>query len=129
MSTEEIICSNLDFLVKNYGFIFKSNTNGKQTWCYLSNDHGSVNWYSWDQFGEYELSLDIYGREKVILDSFRQLSYTPLHIKRINLITRIFRDSRKVYWQRIAIAFKNQINETGTLFGLKLDLKNSFTNN
>lgn len=122
MGIDEIICNNLDFLIDDYGFVFKYNTNGYEDWCYLSNRFGSINWYSWEQFGEYELTITINGREKLFLDSDRKLNYTPLKIKRISLIERFFRDSRQIYWQRIAIAFKQEIEATGTLFGLKLSL-------
>ena len=121
MSTEEIICRNLDFLLKEYGFIFKCNTNGKQTWCYFSNKYGSVNWYEFPEFNEFELSITISGYRKIILDSHMKLDNTPLKIKHSNIFFSFFQDSRKKYWKEIAVSFEHQIESTHTIFGLKVD--------
>ena len=71
MKTKEIIKNKLEFLITDYDFDFDYNSNGKEVWCKFTNKYGSINWYSYEQFGEYELSIVENGKGKKILDSFR----------------------------------------------------------
>ena len=122
MKTEEIIKKELGFLITDYGFIFNYQSNGKEIWCSFTNKYGSVDWYSYQQFGEYELSIVENGREKKTLDSFRKNENAILKIDRNKSIFELlFKDLRKNYWKKISNAFKKQIADTGSLFGLKIE--------
>ena len=121
MLTENVIKNNLDFLINDYGFKFYYYSNGKQYWCNLTNAYGSVNYYSFSEFGEFELSITIKGKKMIVLDSFLELKNSPLIInKKLSFFEFVFKDHRKLYWEKIATAFKAQINEIGTLYGLRL---------
>ena len=119
MKTVDIIKNKLMFLTDIYGFSFSSNSNGKQLWCYFKNSYGSINWYSYEQFGEYELSVVIYGKDKIILDSFQNVN-TPFKIKKTISFMNLFRDSRIIYWDEVSKEFKSQISKYGNIFGLKV---------
>ena len=122
MKTEKIIKNELGFLITDYGFSFDYKSNGKETWCKFTNKHGSINWYSYEQFGEYELSIVENGKERKILDSFRKNSNTFLKIDRKkSFFELLFKDQRVKYWKQISNAFKEQIMDTGSLFGLIIE--------
>ena len=121
MKTEDIIKNNLGFLINDYEFKLSFHSNGKQEWCKLTNAYGSINYYSFDEFGEFELSIIIKGKKMIVLDSFLEIKNSPLIInKKLSFFEFVFKDHRKLYWEKIATAFKAQINETGTLYGLRL---------
>ncbi len=119
MKTVDIIKNKLMFLTDLYGFSFSSTTNGKQLWCFFKNPYGSINWYAYEQLGEYELSIDIYGKDKIILDSFQNVN-TCLKIKKTFSFKNLFRDSRIIYWDKISKEIKNQISNCGNIFGLRI---------
>lgn len=121
MTTEEIIKDNIGFLINEYNFVFTSNSNGKKEWFYFSNNYGSINYYIFEQTGEYELSITINGKGKIVLDSFKIVSNSLLQInKKMSLLEFVFKDHRKIYWNKISKAFKTEIKKSGTLYGLNL---------
>lgn len=121
MKTKEIIKNKLEFLITDYDFDFDYNSNGKEVWCKFTNKYGSINWYSYEQFGEYELSIVENGKGKKILDSFRFNASPLLKIDKKNSFFGILlKDQRIIYWDQISTAFKKQIIDTGSLFGIKI---------
>lgn len=119
MKTDEIIKNKLGFLITDYGFNFDYKSNGKEIWCRFTNKYGSIDWYSYQQFGEYELSIAENGRGKKILDSFRNNGNSLLKIdKNKSFFGFLLKDQRKNYWEQISGALKKQILDTGSLFGL-----------
>lgn len=124
MTTEEIIKDNIGFLINEYNFVFTSNSNGKEEWFYFSNNYGSINYYIFEPAGEYELSITINGKGKIVLDSFKIVSNSLLQInKKMSLLEFVFEDHRKIYWNKISKAFKTEIKKSGTLYGLNLEKK------
>ena len=122
MKTEEIIKNELGFLIANYNFNFDYNSNGKEIWCRFTNKYGSVNWYSYQQFGEYELSIVVNGKGREILDSFMKTENSILKInKKKSFFELLFKDQRISYWKQVSNAFKKQIIDTDSLFGLKIE--------
>ena len=125
MKTEEIIKNELGFLITDYGFNFDYNSNGKEIWCKLTNKYGSVSWYCYQQFDEYELSIIVNGRGREILDSCLENENLLLKInKRKSFFELLFKDQRIIYWKQVSNAFKKQIINTGSLFGLKIEDNN-----
>lgn len=126
MKIEEIIKNELGFLVTDYGFNFDYKSNGKEIWCRFTNKYGSVDWYSYQQFGEFELSIVVNGRGKKILDSFMKNGNSLLIIdKNKSFFELLFKDHRISYWKQISDAFKKQIIDTGSLFGLTIEKKHN----
>ncbi len=122
MKIEEIIKNELGFLMTDYGFNFDYKSNGKEIWCSFTNKYGSVDWYSYQQFGEFELSIVENGRGKKTLDSFRKNENAILKIDRNkSFFELLFKDQRISYWKQISKAFKKQIADTGSLFGLTIE--------
>ncbi len=71
IKTKEIIKNKLEFLITDYDYDFDYNSNGKEVWCKHTNKYGNINWYSYEQFGEYELSIVENGKGKkywILLD-------------------------------------------------------------
>ena len=64
--TEEIIKTKLGFLISDYGFEFSSNSDGMRYWCKFTNNYGSLNWYTFEQFEEYKLYIEINGKGEQI---------------------------------------------------------------
>lgn len=121
MKTEKIIKNKLGFLITDYNFNFDYNSNGKEVWCRFTNKYGSINWYSYEQFGEYELSILENGKGKKILDSFKVNGNLLLKIdKKNSFLGFLFKDKRITYWEQVSTAFKKQIIDTGSLFGMTI---------
>lgn len=120
MYTEEVIKKELGFLIEEYGFNFSYRSDGKRVWCTLANQYGSVNWYSFEEFDEYELSITG-DKGKIVLDSpYRR---EKAFYNKQNLFERLFRIKGKTYWSNVSAFFKKQIEKTGYLFGLRLRRK------
>ena len=117
MNTEAIIKKELGFLIEEYGFNFSYRSDGKQVWCTLANQYGSVNWYSFEEFDEYELSV-VGDKGKIVLDSPYRCE--KVFYNRLNLFERLFRVKGKTYWSNVSAFFKEQIAKTCYLFGLRL---------
>lgn len=121
MKTEGIIKNKLGFLITDYDFDFDYNSNGKEEWFRFNNKYGSISWYSYEQFGEFELSIIENGKERKILDSSMIIRNPILKIdKKKSFLGFLFKDQRITYWEQIAAAFKKQIIDTGSLFGLRI---------
>ncbi len=127
MKTEEIIKNKLGFLINEYGFDINYNSNGKEIWCRFTNEYGSLNWYSYEQFGEYELSIVENGKGRKILDSFNNENSLLKINKKKSFLEFLFKDQRITYWEQISVALKKQIKDTGSLFGITIK-KNSTAN-
>lgn len=113
MKNEDIIKNALNFLIKEYGFHYEYKSNGKQVWCKLTNSHGSINWYCYGLFDEYELSITSNKGKKIIDSQFVENKF-KIGFSFINL----FVDKRVRYWNNISYIFKKQIKERNSLFGL-----------
>lgn len=120
MNVNDIIKSNLDFLVKDYQFEF-SYLNGRGENYLYKNKYGYFNYYEWEQFGEYEFSVKISNQESKIINFFE---YYPKQISSFNSnhtgIKWLFKDKKKDYWKMIADLIKLEIANNHCLFGLKI---------
>ena len=123
MNTIDIIKNNLEFLMVDYGFSFDYKSNGKEIWCCFTNKFGSINWYSYEQFGEYSLSIIVNGCGRKVLDSFNNEN-NLLSIDKKSFFKKVFSDQRISYWKHISNIFKRQIINTGSLWGLRVIRKN-----
>ena len=73
-------------------------------WCKFTNKYGSINWYSYEQFGEYELSIVENGKGKkywILLDSMPPLLKID---KKNSFFGTLLKDQRIIYWDQISTA-------------------------
>lgn len=124
MDTETIIRKHLAFLEKEYDFTF--NFNGSSGDHYLfKNTYGTFEYYEWPQFGEKEFYISYEGESKridMLLENPKMISLIN-HKKRG--IKGFFYDEREDYWTVIEQIVRNEIKETGTIFGLRVEKNNN----
>lgn len=120
MSDKEIIEKALSFLITEYKFKYKYETNKGNDIFIYENKNGCFKYYQWPQFGESEFSvLSDYEFKKINLFLIYP-EYFALFKKQHSGIKWFFKDKRKDYWAMIATILKHEISVNNSLFGLKV---------
>jgi hypothetical protein len=122
MTDRQIIEEALWFLVENYGFNYNYEcVNNGAIYFRYHNQYGSFTYYRWAQFQEEEFFVKYN-------EFYRSVDFSSLHpkefysfIKMHKGIRWFFKDKRKDYWNMIAQFIKVEIENTKTLFGIKLE--------
>lgn len=127
MRLEEIIRNSLNFLELEYGFKYEVSKDRGVTYTYI-NKYGKFEYYQWQQFDESRFII-YYKGESRIINMFHE---SPKKIGNFNFESKGFKgllkDSRQEYWKIIAEIIKNNISETGSLFGLRIDKTDRLAN-
>lgn len=118
---KEIIEEALSFLVTNFRFIFEYKTSNRNEEFYsYKNRYGSLNYYQSQEFGDYRFSV-------MNSEGIRDINFVELYpsvVAQFNKAHRgfrwLFKDLRIDYWNMIALIIKMEIENTGSLFGLKI---------
>lgn len=120
MEFVDLVKDSFGFLIRDYGFEFSYNNEWGDHYFFRKPDQ-TFEYYEWPQFGEYE--FHIIGNNAYITiyvwDKYRK---EIKQFKKQHRILKIFTkaDWFPAYYDTIANIVKNEIETTGTLFGLKL---------
>lgn len=119
MSTETIIRNSLQFLEKEYNLQFEVINDRGMHYIY-KNKFGYFEYFEWSQFQESRFTRN----SNFECKNIDMLIENPKIYGKFNSKKRgflgFFKDYRIEFWQTIAEIIKNEINKSGTLFGLKL---------
>lgn len=121
MTNRQIIENALIFLREYYGFSYNYEcVNNGATYFWYYNEYGCFTYYQWEQFQEEEFSVKYNGSHRIIDFSILNPKEICAFYKTHKGIKWLFKDKRKEYWHMIAQLIKNEIQKTGTLFGIKI---------
>ncbi len=119
MKTETIIRNHLSFLENDFGLVFELIKDKGSTYSY-KNEYGKFEYYEWMQFGESRFTIYFDNECRTI----NMINEAPKDIGKYNHEFKgmkvLFKDRREQYWQIIETIVRKNINDSGTLFGLKL---------
>jgi hypothetical protein len=119
MKIDHLIRNSLLFLEEKYGFQYKYINNRGNYYIY-ENKHGVFQYYEWAQFGENEFTVRT-DQEIKTIDMLNESPKLMGHFVNENRgFKRLFSKTDEKYWDIIHQIVENEINKSGTLFGIRL---------
>ena len=119
MTTLQIIKEKLKFLIDNYGFTFEFNNIYGNHYVF-KNNNGYIEFYEWPQFDE----SAIFVKYDMISKKIDLIVEYPKVVGKFNRSHQgfiwFFKDQRYDYWEMIALIIKEEIDNTNTVFGVKI---------
>lgn len=119
MTKEKLIRTNLIFLEEKFNFKYSYTSEGGNNYFY-TNEFGTFRYYEWEQFGEKEFTIKT-NQEIKTLDTFFEYHKLMSSFKfKKKSLKNLFKNMNNEYWYTIGEIIKEEIAESGSLFGLKL---------
>ena len=119
MTTLDIVKDKLSFLIKDYHFSFRfKNTSGNH--YIFENMSGYIEFYEWEQFGEF----GIYVKYDKIFKEIKLIEHYPKIFGKFKESHKglkwIFKDTRFDFWEMISEIVRSEIDNKNNVFGLKI---------